>query len=58
MEPARLVLGLIGLSLILWFSEGQFAGSDEDETRRVRFRRIGIGLVFISLAVGAWTEYS
>lgn len=58
MELARLILGLIGISLVLWFSEGQFAGTAADEARRVRFRRIGIGLVFISLILGAYSEFA
>lgn len=57
MELARLIFGLIGLSLILWFSEGEFVGTAGDEARRVRFRRIGVGLVVISLIVGAYSEF-
>lgn len=58
MELARLILGLIGFSLTFWFSEGQFAGSAEDGARRVRYRRIGMGLVFLSLILGAWNAYA
>jgi hypothetical protein len=57
MELSRLILGLIGLSLILRFSEGPFAGSAEDEARRRLFRRIGVGLVFVGLILGTWNEY-
>jgi hypothetical protein len=58
MELSRLILGLIGLSLILWFTEGPFAGSAEDEVRRKRLRRIGVGLVLVGLILGAWNEYA
>ena len=58
MELARLLLGLAGLTLILRYGEGEFAGSAEDASRRKKLRRLGIALVLAGLALGAWSHFA
>jgi len=57
MKLATLLLVLAGILLVFWFSEGQFAGSAEDEARRVKFRRVGIALGLVGLGLLAWIDY-
>ena len=54
---AAILCGLTGLSMVIWFTEGEFAGTAEDEARRVRYRRIGVGLAFAAIIFRAVNEY-
>ena len=55
---ATVLCGLTGCAMVLWFTEGEFAGSAEDEARRVRYRRLGIALAFAATIMKAVTEYA
>ncbi|HEY5723452.1 MAG TPA: hypothetical protein VIT45_14140 [Allosphingosinicella sp.] len=57
MNLFAILLGLAGAAVILKYSEGEFAGSSEEEARRVKRRRAGILLVLTSLSLQAWLEY-
>ncbi len=58
MTPVALVLILAGFSLLGWFREGEFAGSTEDAARRATFRKFGIGMLIVGVALLAWIEYA
>jgi hypothetical protein len=58
MKLLALLLGLAGAAIILKYSEGELAGSAEEEARRVKHRRSGIGLVLVSFILQAWLEYA
>ncbi len=55
---AAILGGLAGCAMMLWFTEREFAGTAEDEARRVRYRRIGIGLAFAAIIFKAVNEYA
>ena len=57
MELLAILLGLVGLTIILRYSEGEFAGTAQDEGRRIRLRRVGMLLVLVSLLLRAWLEF-
>lgn len=56
-ELAASLCGLAGFAMILWFTEREFAGTAEDEARRVRYRRIGIGLAFAAMLIKTLNDY-
>lgn len=49
------LIAFAGLSLAMWFSEGEFAGSAAAHLRRVHMRRVGFALVFIGIVLKAWS---
>ena len=58
MSLLSILLGIAAFALILLYSEGEFAGSAEEEARRIRFRRIGLLLLLISLLLRTWVEFA